>query len=53
VKYLIFLNYLIRHKWYVFVECCRYGVPWRGISHDMSKFFTKWVYRICQSLLSH
>jgi hypothetical protein len=38
VKYLIFLNYLIRHKWHVFVECCRYGVPWRGICHDISKF---------------
>jgi len=38
MKYLIFLNYLIRHKWYVFVECCRYGVPWRGICHDISKF---------------
>jgi hypothetical protein len=38
LKYLIFLNYLISHKWHVFIECCRYGVPWRGISHDMSKF---------------
>jgi len=38
VKYLIFLNYLIRHKWHVFVECCRFGVPWRGITHDLSKF---------------
>lgn len=38
MKYLIFLHYLIRHKWHVFVECCRFGVPWRGICHDMSKF---------------
>lgn len=38
MKYLLFFNYLIHHKWYVFVECCRYGVPWRGICHDISKF---------------
>lgn len=38
MKYLLFFNYLIRHKWHVFIECCRYGVPWRGISHDLSKF---------------
>jgi hypothetical protein len=38
MKYLLFLNYLIHHKWYVFLECCRYGVPWRGICHDISKF---------------
>ncbi|MEA4924078.1 MAG: DUF5662 family protein [Syntrophomonadaceae bacterium] len=38
MKYLVFLNYLIRHKWHVLVECCRYGVPWRGICHDISKF---------------
>lgn len=27
-----------RHKWYVFVECCRAGIPMRGILHDLSKF---------------
>jgi hypothetical protein len=37
-KYWIFLKYLIRHKWHVFVECCRQGVPCRGMSHDVSKF---------------
>ena len=37
MKYLHFFNYLIRHKWYVFLECCRYGIPWLGITHDMSK----------------
>ena len=27
-----------RHKWFVFVECCRHGIPVRGLLHDMSKF---------------
>jgi hypothetical protein len=30
--------YLWRHRWYVFVECCRLGIPLRGIVHDLSKF---------------
>jgi hypothetical protein len=36
--YLSYLVYLIRHKWYVFVECCKLGIPWLGIIHDLSKF---------------
>lgn len=26
------------HKWWVFYYCCKAGIPWRGIKHDMSKF---------------
>jgi len=33
-----YLSYVVRHKWYVFVECCKLGIPWRGIVHDLSKF---------------
>ncbi|MDC7221632.1 MAG: DUF5662 family protein [Spirochaetales bacterium] len=33
-----YLNYVLRHKWYVFLEACKLGVPLRGILHDMSKF---------------
>jgi hypothetical protein len=33
-----YLWYLCRHKWFVFVECCKLGIPWRGLLHDMSKF---------------
>jgi hypothetical protein len=29
--------YVLRHKWFVFVECCRCGIVWRGIKHDASK----------------
>ncbi len=31
------LTTTLRHKWYVFQECCKAGIPFRGIMHDMSK----------------
>lgn len=37
--YLRYLRYLLRHKWYVFLECCKLGIPFRGILHDLSKFY--------------
>lgn len=36
--YLRYLRYLLRHKWFVFVECCRFYMPVVGLLHDMSKF---------------
>lgn len=36
--YLKYLKYVLRHKWYVLIECWRVGLIWRGIMHDMSKF---------------
>lgn len=27
-----------RHKWFIFLECCKLGIPWLGIVHDWSKF---------------
>lgn len=36
--YLKYLKSLLRHKWFVFVECCKLGIPWLGIIHDLSKF---------------
>ena len=36
-KYLKYLNYVIRHKWFVFLECCKTGIIWQGIIHDFSK----------------
>lgn len=38
MKHLKYLWYVIRHKWYVFIECCKLGIPIRGILHDLSKF---------------
>lgn len=36
--YLLYLWDLLQHKWWVFVECCRLGIPWLGVIHDLSKF---------------
>ena len=33
-----YLNYVLRHKWFVFLECVKLGIPLRGIVHDLSKF---------------
>jgi hypothetical protein len=30
-------RYVLRHKWFVFRECCKAGIVWRGITHDLSK----------------
>lgn len=27
-----------KHRWVVFRECARCGIPWRGLVHDLSKF---------------
>ncbi len=37
-KHLKHLRYLIRHKWFVLVECWKVGLYWQGIVHDWSKF---------------
>lgn len=37
-KHLKYLRYVLIHKWYVFLECYRLGIPWRGLLHDLSKF---------------
>jgi Family of unknown function (DUF5662) len=34
----------LRHKWYVFCECIKRGLWWRGVKHDWSKFLpSEWV----------
>jgi len=38
MKYLKYLRYVLRHRWYVFIECCKMKIYWRGIIHDLSKF---------------
>lgn len=37
-RHLKYLSYVLRHKWFVFIGCCKLGVPWLGIIHDLSKF---------------
>lgn len=38
MKYLKYLSYVLRHKWYVLLACCQRGLWWRGLVHDLSKF---------------
>lgn len=33
-----YFSYVIKHKWYVFLECLKRGLIWQGIIHDWSKF---------------
>ena len=33
-----YLSYVLRHKWFVFLECWAHGLIWRGLIHDWSKF---------------
>lgn len=38
-KYFLYIKSLLRHKWFVFLEACKLGIPFLGIVHDISKFF--------------
>ena len=33
-----YLWQMLRHKWFVFLEACKLGIPWLGLIHDLSKF---------------
>jgi hypothetical protein len=33
-----YFKYVLKHKYFVMVECFKIGLYWRGIMHDMSKF---------------
>src|SRR5664280_1736204 len=37
-RYDKYLWYVVCHRWFVFIECCKLGIPWQGIVHDLSKF---------------
>jgi len=38
---LAYLLFMMTHKWFVFLECCKLGIPLRGVKHDMGKFRPK------------
>jgi len=38
MKYLKYFWYVLRHKWYVMWACFGFGLFWRGLVHDLSKF---------------
>jgi hypothetical protein len=33
-----YLSYLLEHKTLVFLQCVKLGVPWQGVTHDLTKF---------------
>lgn len=37
MKYIKYLKYIIKHKWFVMIECFKVGLIWQGIIHDVSK----------------
>ena len=37
-KYLKYLSYVLRHKWFVMLACFKVKLFWQGITHDLSKF---------------
>jgi hypothetical protein len=37
-QYINYLWYILKHKYYVSVECFKEGLYWRGLVHDLSKF---------------
>lgn len=38
MKHLKYLKYVTMHRYYVFLECLKMGLVWRGLKHDISKF---------------
>lgn len=48
-----YLWYIIRHKWFVMIECFKRDLIWRGLVHDLSKLlpdeffpYMSWFYGI-------
>lgn len=37
-KFFGHLKTVCTHRWWVFYYCCKFGIPLRGIVHDLSKF---------------
>jgi len=38
MKFIKYLSYMLRHKWFVMIECFKLGLYWQGLVHDLSKF---------------
>ena len=37
-RYTSYFWYVVRHKWFVALECWKRGLFWRGLVHDWHKF---------------
>lgn len=53
MKYIKYFKYLFRHKWFVFLECLKYGLIWQGIIHDYSKFFPDELFPYAEYFYGH
>ncbi len=40
-------NLINRHRWAVFKLCCKAGIPFRGLVHDLSKYSFYGVLGVC------
>jgi len=38
-SYIEYIKYILKHKWFVLVECFKRGLYWQGITHDLSKLY--------------
>ena len=38
MKYFKHFKTIIKHKYYVLIECCKLKIPLQGLTHDLSKF---------------
>ena len=38
-QYIKYFKYVLKHKWYVMLECFNEKLYWQGIIHDSSKFY--------------
>lgn len=44
MKHLKYAKYVLRHKWFVLIQCAKRGIFWRGLMHDISKIHpSEWV----------
>lgn len=34
-----YFKYVVKHKYYVALECFKHGLYWRGLIHDIDKFY--------------
>ena len=39
MRFVRYIQYVLKHKWFVFLACVKYGIIWQGIIHDLSKFY--------------
>lgn len=42
-----------KHKWYVFINCYKAGIPVRGLLHDLSKYSPTELFEACKGASGH